>query len=663
MSRNERRLQRRLGKERAKIADAEARIARVQREMDAHNEELAELLAGQDPGLMASFRFLLDAAAQAVEEQRTAPVARGEDGALLLPADVPKDAVEAIRLGLVNVIRAEVERSGIAQQALAGTSGEERERVLSVASRALARRGVRWAGEAATVPPAPASRPLGTADRLAAAGLLDAGDELPPRLQMRVALLTDAERLRRCLRQLERRGKVDPAWAEACALRELVGKFNEALGRLASLGKRVEDTFASMPRIDVQAQQRLLDSAAGIMRQTESMLATARELLELPPETDAEVAAVFKAVRTTALGSADGLLVQAGQVAEQMRAGDVSIEELRAANAVGFRRAFSGLCATWADADLMQLGVLLWNDTYRQLATSAGDDVELAQHVISRHIGDLYAPATPTKRQAAVDTAQFAALWAHDAFQKVVTTHTYAAALMCSDAQREALGDLHLPWRAFMVVVPDGMLQVVDSYGDARHYRRALVCVLAEGEAILCVYDPDAQPVEGRSTSAMLLHVAPSLADLLFDPPEQLLGLQGPLGSSAEARVLRMVTRMVTGLLVALLYTNDFRKPKAPKGAQRGGGRDPHRAPEHRVTFVGKPLKIDCRAQVASYLAGKPGSRRDPKAPAVQFMVRGHHKRQVIGVGRTGRKVIWVEPYWKGAEDAPILTKPKLVTP
>jgi hypothetical protein len=29
---------------------------------------------------------------------------------------------------------------------------------------------------------------------------------------------------------------------------------------------------------------------------------------------------------------------------------------------------------------------------------------------------------------------------------------------------------------------------------------------------------------------------------------------------------------------------------------------------------------------------------------------------QVVGVGRLGRKKIWIKPFWKGKADAPILT-------
>jgi hypothetical protein len=253
--------------------------------------------------------------------------------------------------------------------------------------------------------------------------------------------------------------------------------------------------------------------------------------------------------------------------------------------------------------------------------------------------------------------AEFAALWAHDAFQKVVTTHTYAAALMCTDANVEALGDLHLPWRAFMVAIPDGLLSFEGVEGQSVHYRRALVHVETDGRAVLAVYDPDM----GSGASNMLLRTAPNLVDLLFDPPIEISSADGVVSErSPETRAVRMVQRLVTGILVALLYTQDYKKSKNDKTYDRGSVREGHREPEHRVTFVGKPLKIDCRLEVRRFLGASAG-RREPKAPAVQYMVRGHQKRQVIGVGRRGRKVIWIEPYWKGSLDAPILTKPRVI--
>jgi len=307
----------------------------------------------------------------------------------------------------------------------------------------------------------------------------------------------------------------------------------------------------------------------------------------------------------------------------------------------GFRNAFSGLCDSWSDKDLMALGLSLWNASYRLFPDNVDEAVEAITDTVSR----LYAPATRAKRTSAVTLAQFAAAWANDAFQVVVTTHTYAAALMCSDADGDAIRDLHMPWRAFMVKVPDGLLRTgqVD-------WRRVLIYTTPAGAA-MHVYAQE-------GNVGLIVYAGSSIAKVLEDSLDD-----DPTMAALDQdqrRVLRLARRLVIGLLMAMTYTDNFRR-----SPQRHGGesqREPGSQPEHRITFVGKPLKIDCRGKVRSFLDGTQRGGGKGRAPSVQVLVRGFFRRQVIGVGRSGRKVIWVEPFWRGAEGAPILTKPKKVS-
>lgn len=52
-------------------------------------------------------------------------------------------------------------------------------------------------------------------------------------------------------------------------------------------------------------------------------------------------------------------------------------------------------------------------------------------------------------------------------------------------------------------------------------------------------------------------------------------------------------------------------------------------------------------------------SGRDPQRWILQkrFIVRGHWKQQAHGPGRADRKLIFVEPYWKGPADTPVVTR------
>lgn len=306
----------------------------------------------------------------------------------------------------------------------------------------------------------------------------------------------------------------------------------------------------------------------------------------------------------------------------------------------GFRSAMSGLCDSWSDRDLMSLGLSLWDASYRLFPNDPSQAAESIEDTVSR----LYAPASRAKRTSAVSLAQFAAAWANDAFQCVVTTHTYAAALMCSDADRDSIHDLHMPWRAFMVKVPDGLLRV-----DNVDWRRVLIYSTPAGAAIH-IYAQE-------NNCGAIMYAASNVATVLEDCPDG-----DPTWEALNQdhrRILRLARRLVIGLLMAMTYTDNFKR-----SPQRHGGtsqREPGAQPDHRVTFVGKPLTIDCRGKVRAYLDGKQRGGGKGRAPAVQVLVRGFFRRQVVGVGRTGRKVIWVEPFWRGAEGAPILTKPKKV--
>lgn len=323
---------------------------------------------------------------------------------------------------------------------------------------------------------------------------------------------------------------------------------------------------------------------------------------------------------------------------------------------IGFKPAFAGLCADWEDTTLMRFGERMWQRAREKLSKEDQADRPLLQDGVATYIEKLYAPASMSKRVTAERIGVFALTWAVHAFQKLMTTHTYAAALMCSDPSKEVLTDLEVPYLAFMVHVPNGLLTIEGEDGTMIDYTRILLTCQAgfNGHAFLTVYDPSAPK---SSTGRTFTHGANTLADLLFDDAKEWLGVEDVklTTPTKEQRVTRLAKRLVAGLLLAMQHQDNFKSRKVVARTNRERG---VKEPEHRITIIGKPLKIDCRSHIREYLSGKT---RRVAPPSVQTIVRGHYKRQVIGVGRMGRKVIWVEPYWRGDENAPILTRPKLL--
>lgn len=310
---------------------------------------------------------------------------------------------------------------------------------------------------------------------------------------------------------------------------------------------------------------------------------------------------------------------------------------------------FFGLGKDWTDASLSAHGLKVW--TLAQALLRVTDAAPTQGHVEDTARTCLVVHGDDFRIQKAAESfSLFAGVWAIGAFQKVMTSHTYAAALMATDAPRDVIEDLEIQSMAFLVVVPNGLF-LFEEFGV--DFTRIAVSIHASGDAQMTLYDPS---WEGDREPPLISTSGASLADVLFTDPIVEGSEDRHDLSPVQERLLALARRLVVGLLFGIQNAPPAKaRTKLPN---RGPQRRLSGEPAHRVVFVGAPLKLDLRARVREYLMGQ---RRG--VPAVQVLVRGHFKRQVVGLGRGGRKVIWVQPYWRGPEEAPILVRPKWVGP
>jgi hypothetical protein len=247
--------------------------------------------------------------------------------------------------------------------------------------------------------------------------------------------------------------------------------------------------------------------------------------------------------------------------------------------------------------------------------------------------------------------------WIHCGCPKLVTDAKYAAAMMCTKVTTGLSEDIIIPWKAFRVDLPPGLLSFGEYTYD--HIRLASfddrAALILEGQRPATAADP---PGEEWIHSG-ITRMASDMATLLLDDEAESFDISeglavGRKDADPKLRTLRLAVRLVVGLLYTMQHTAHFKsQPKSLNDSRRSLRTGP---PGHRTIFVGKPIALDVRPAVRQFCgAGKGG------APSVQTLVRGHYKRQVVGVARGGRKVIWVEPYWRGPEDAPILARPHMV--
>jgi len=282
------------------------------------------------------------------------------------------------------------------------------------------------------------------------------------------------------------------------------------------------------------------------------------------------------------------------------------------------------------DHVLMRIGAQLWSRTYAKEMDDTKAEAVCAEDLrLDPPLG------------------HFAALWAVQAFQRMQTSHTFASALMCTEIDRESVASIQEQWRAWSVMVPNGMLCMEE---DGK--------VFLECTRILTWVTPSVSRMQMFffSPAGMVGHEDFEAATL----PDLLAGQTKP-GGEQIGRLEQCAKRLVAGLLLTMQNVEPGQVKEVP--AKNPLSKREEGAPAHRIITIGKPIKIDCREALKNYIAtghARAGGTRS--LPKVQWLVRGHWRNQPYGPRRLGRRRQWISPFWKGVADAPILSRGKVLT-
>lgn len=151
---------------------------------------------------------------------------------------------------------------------------------------------------------------------------------------------------------------------------------------------------------------------------------------------------------------------------------------------------------------------------------------------------------------------------------------------------------------------------------------------------------------------------ADSLGKALTEPLERtdptLIGesLLAKRASDRSVRLAEAARRQIMGLLLALPIKSNW----IYEGAHASNAARLRGLPKGtKLAVLGAPVRCDVTEGVRRYLGG------EGKSPTVRFMVRGHYRNQAHGPDRSLRKVLWIQPHWKGDDDAPVLVRPRVI--
>jgi len=326
----------------------------------------------------------------------------------------------------------------------------------------------------------------------------------------------------------------------------------------------------------------------------------------------------------------------------------------------------------WRDRSLMTLGSMIWDLTFKaampadKVARSCDEFVHAIWSTVASQSESKISPQelVSTVRLASIE-AFFATSWAHAGFPKLIPrSHRYAAALMATHANLDATEGFH---RAFLVALPPGLLSFPDGPTvDRIAFYETLDIPIVESSwpewtapAGLIAYGYSRQTGILPDTRVSML-LGSSGLDLLKEKlSDRVLTDHSPFLEDehvdAMSRFWLLARRLVVGLSLALEDRENFQEHRSGSATpnKRGCLDSPHRS-----FLVGEPIKIDCRSALLAFQKGTTRS-----APTVQSFVAGHKKRQPHGPHSSLRRVIWIRPYWRGDEDAPILARPRVVGP
>jgi hypothetical protein len=206
----------------------------------------------------------------------------------------------------------------------------------------------------------------------------------------------------------------------------------------------------------------------------------------------------------------------------------------------------------------------------------------------------------------------------------------------------DLVSDVVVPWPAFAISVPSGLISAEDS----AHRLSDLTCahaLFADGQVRLIasaenlsVWSGAARSIRALGEPGAAAGKNPTFVATPFD--------------ARDLRALQMVDRLFLGVC-ALLSSPDEQREIAKRFGHAESKRRASPFPTAWTYRLKRDVTFDARALVRDYVAG--GGR----SPTVQSHVRGHWRRQHWGPEMAFVKWIQVEAYWRGPEAAPIANR------
>lgn len=293
-------------------------------------------------------------------------------------------------------------------------------------------------------------------------------------------------------------------------------------------------------------------------------------------------------------------------------------------------------------------GVLLW--------TGLGEALAQDPHAFenSELIADL---ATWCRQDSITQMAmEWVCQWVMCGRPQIEVGEKLAASLMLTRVPAEVASATPLPYPAFLVRIPDGLLvtqgAVVRSGG-----RQEVPADLSMAMVMRRRNDQLVVVFASRKSPTLWMQVSEDFGDV-FSPGTDLelpASWEGLVleNTRQDKRAVQLGLQLVFGTVLELLARTAPPRPGVAKVGQVSSRKKKESlVPKPLTIRVVREVSLDMRPAVRDYVA------HGTSAPTVRTLVRGHWKNQPVGPQRQERKLIQVEPYWRGPEEGPVVVRP-----
>lgn len=224
--------------------------------------------------------------------------------------------------------------------------------------------------------------------------------------------------------------------------------------------------------------------------------------------------------------------------------------------------------------------------------------------------------------------------------------HKIASSFMLSSMNEEAVRSIKLPFPAFFINLPNKLLPVTGLDGNITYLKQVIVYNVPGVNGEICW----GYHAMAEDNVSLWQH---------RNKPEDLLVFRDEDGKQPIFRLdFTDIDKRTNDLLVRLIISLSFYSTGFEKNRIKLIGKTHEVFAKGRRRYNDKPLSRifrvigdvshDFHNVVSDYVHG------DGKKITVQSLVAGHWRHQAYGEGRKLRKYIFIDPYWRGPEDAPI---------